>query len=105
MRDRHGQLDVAHPLPAHPRQRHFDTTTIADDPLVLDPLVFSARALPVARRAKNALAKQAPFFRFESPVIDRLRIFDFALAPRPHRVRRRDADRHLIEAYGAFLTD
>jgi hypothetical protein len=96
---------MAHALAAHPRQRHFDAATVADDALVLDPLVLSARAFPVARRPENALAKQAAFFRFEGPVIDRLRIFDFALAPRPHRVRGGDSNRHLIEAYGAFFTD
>ena len=104
VRDRHGQLDVAHALAAHARQRHLDAATIADHALVLDPLVFSAGALPVAGRTENALAKQAALFRLEGPVVDRLRILDLALAPRPHRVRGSDADRHLIEAYGAFFT-
>ncbi len=105
VRNRHRQLDVAHAFATHARQRHLHAATIADDTLVLDPLVFSARALPIASRSENALAKQTAFFRLESPVIDRLRVFDFALAPRPHRVGRRNADRHLIEAYGAFFTD
>ena len=105
VRDRHGQFDVAHALAAHARQRHFDAATVADDALVLDPLVLSAGALPIARRSENPLAKQAALFRLEGPVVDRFRILDLALAPRPHRVRGRDADRHLIEAYGAFFTD
>ena len=105
VRDRHRQLDVAHALAADARQRHFDTATIADDTFMLDPLVFSARAFPIAGRPENSLAKQTAFFRFESPVIDRLRILDFALAPRPHRVRGGDADRHLVEADRAFFTD
>ena len=96
---------MAHALTANAREGHFHPATIADDALVFDALVLSARTLPIARRPENPLAKQSALFRFEGPVIDRLRILDLALAPRPHRVRGRDADRYLIEAYGAFFTD
>ena len=103
MRNRHRQFDVAHALAANPRQRHFHAATIADDALVLDPLVFSARAFPIARRAENSFAEKAALFRLEGTVIDCLRIFDLALAPRPHRVTRRDTDRDLIKTHGAFF--
>ena len=82
VRDRHGQFDVAHALAAHARQRHFDAATVADDALVLDALVLSAGAFPVARRTEDALAEQAALFRLERAVVDRFRILDLALAPR-----------------------
>src|SRR5205085_6846243 len=103
--DRYRQLDVAHPLAADTRQSHFHAATVADDALVLDPLVFSARAFPIPGRPENSLAKQTALLGLEGPVVDRLRILDFALAPRPHRVRGGDPDRHLVEADRAFFTD
>src|SRR6185295_15854281 len=103
--DRHRQLDVAHPLTPDARQGHFHPAPIADNALVLDPLVLSAGAFPIAGWSENPLAKQAALFRLEGPIIDRLRILDFAFAPRPHRVRGGDADGDLIEAYDAFFTD
>src|SRR5205085_598197 len=86
VRHRHSQFDVAHAFPTHPRESHFDAAAIADHTLVFDSLVLSAGALPVPGGTEDSLAKQTPFFRFESPVIDRLGVFDLALAPRPHRV-------------------
>jgi hypothetical protein len=94
---------MAHALPANPRQRDFDATTIADYALVLDPLVFATRAFPIPGGTKDSLAEQTTFFRFESSVIDRLGIFDFAFAPLPHRVARGNANRYLIKTYGAFF--
>jgi len=93
------------PLAANARQRDFHAATIADHALVLDPLVFSARAFPVPGRPENPLAKQTALLGLEGPVVDRLRILDFAFAPRPHRVRGSDPDRHLVEADRAFFTD
>ena len=103
VRDRHSQLDVAHALTTHARERHFDAATVADHALVLDALVFSAGAFPVTRRTENAFAKQAALFRLEGAVVDRLRILDFALAPGTHRVAGSDADGDLIETDGAFF--
>jgi hypothetical protein len=94
---------VAHAFPANPRQRHLDAATIADHALVLDAFVFAAGALPIPRRTEDPLAKEATLFRLEGAVIDRLRVLDLTLAPRPHRVRRRDADRDLVEADRALF--
>jgi hypothetical protein len=93
----HGQLDVAHALAAHARQRHFDAATVADHALVLDPLVFAAGALPVLGRTEDALAEEAALFRLEGAVVDRLGVLDFALAPGPDGVRRGDGDADLVE--------
>ena len=92
VRDRHGQLDVAHALAAHAAQRDFDAAAVADDALVLDALVFAAGALPVAGRPEDALAEQAAFFGLERAVVDRFGILDLALAPGADRVGRGDGD-------------
>src|SRR6266540_726030 len=47
VRDRHGELDVAHALAPHLRQRHLDAAAVADHAAIADPLVLPAVALPV----------------------------------------------------------
>ncbi len=105
VRDGHGQFDVAHALAAHAAEGHFHAATVADDALVLDALVLAARAFPVARGAEDALAEQAAFFGLERAVIDRLRVFDLALAPGADRVGRSHGDADLVKADGAFFSE
>src|SRR5204863_6217812 len=57
VRDRSGEVDVAHALAAHLLPRHLDAAALADDALVADALVLAAVALPVLRRAEDALAE------------------------------------------------
>ena len=97
VRNRNGQFDMAHAFATHSRQGYFHATAIADYALVLDPLVFSARTFPIAGWTEDAFAEKSALFRFESSIIDRLRVFDFAFAPRPHRVARGDANCDLVE--------
>src|SRR6267143_319129 len=88
---------MSHALATHTRERDFNAAPVADDALVLDPLVFSAGAFPIAGRTENSFAEKAALLRFERSIIDRLRIFDFAFAPRPHRVARGHANCDLVE--------
>src|SRR6185503_4928035 len=81
VRDRHGELDVAHALAPHLRQRDFDAAAVADHATIADPLVLPAMALPVLHRPEDALAEQAIPFGLERPVVDGLGLGD--LAPRP----------------------
>src|SRR4029078_9602360 len=81
VRDRRGQLDVAHALAAHARQRDLDAALLADDALVLHALVLAAQALVVLDRAKDARAEQAVALGLEGPVVDRLRLLDLAVRP------------------------
>ena len=97
VRGGHGEFDVAHALTANAGQRDFDAAAVADDALVLDAFVFSARALPVARRTENALAEEAAFFGFERAVVDGLGIFDLALRPRTDRIGRCYGDGDRVE--------
>src|SRR4030081_267277 len=94
---RHGrrELDVAHALAAHLRARHLDAALVADDPLVADPLVLAAVALPVPRGTEDALVEEPVLFRTQRAVVDRLGLRDLAARPRADLVWRgqRDADR------------
>src|SRR5258708_38092240 len=97
MRDRRGKRDAAHALAAHARQRHLDAALLADDALVLHPLIFAAQALVVLDRSEDARAEQAVTLRLERAVIDRLGLLDLAEGPRKNLFRARDRDLDLIE--------
>ena len=81
MDDRNGQIDMGHPLAAHFGKSHFNAATIANNPFMLDFLVFSASAFPIACRTEDLFAEKTAFFRLECAVVDRFRFFDFAARP------------------------
>ena len=89
-----GQLDVAQPLAAHARQRDFHAALVADHAAVLHALVLAAQALPILGGAEDARAEQPVALRLEGPVVDGLRLGDFAVGPAPDLFRRsqRNAD-------------
>src|ERR1700692_4858238 len=97
MRDRGCERDVAHALAPHARQRHLDAALLADDALVLHPLIFAAQALVVLDRPEAARAEQAVTLRLERAVIDRLGLLDLAERPRKNLFGARDRDLDLIE--------
>ena len=99
VRNRNGQLDVAHAFAPHARQGDFHAAAVTDHALVLDALVFSARTFPVPGRSKDTFAEKAALFRFKRAVINCLRVFDFAFAPGAHGVARGDANCHLIKTH------
>ena len=104
MDDWNGEIDVGHPLAPHFGKSHLDAAAIADDSLVLDFLIFSAGAFPVASRSEDLLAKKAPFFRFEGALIDCFGFFDLAPGPliADHFIRC-DLDRQLIELRSPYI--
>ena len=81
MGDRGSELDVAHSLAAHARERNLDRALLADDALVLHALVLATQALVVLDRTEDARAEQAISFRLEGPIVDGLRLFDLAVGP------------------------
>src|SRR5439155_13269562 len=81
VRDRRGQVDVAHPLAPHLLPRHLDAAALADDPLVADALVLAAVALPILRGAEDPLAEETVALRLERPVVDRLGLGHLARGP------------------------
>ena len=97
VRDGSGKVDVAHPLPAHLLARHLDAAALADDALVADALVLAAVALPVLRRAEDALAEEPVALGLERAVVDRLRLGDLAGRPVADLLARREPDTDRVE--------
>ena len=103
MRDRRGQLDMAHPLAADLRQRDLDTALLADDAAILHPLVLAAQAFIVADRAEDTGAEQAVLLRLEGTIVDRFGLLDLAKRPGTDTFRRCDRDADLVKALGALV--
>src|SRR6185295_907258 len=91
------QLDVAHALAAHLRLDDLDAALLAHHPTVAHALVLTAVALVVLRWAENLGAEQSVALGFESTIVDRLRLADFAVRPRPDLLRRRERDPQRVE--------
>src|SRR5262249_29415583 len=106
MRHGRGELDVAHAVAAHLRERHLDAALLADDAAVLHALVLAAQALVVLDRPEDAGAEEPVPLRLEGAVVDRLRLFDLTIGPRADALRTLDRDADLVEALGsADLTE
>ena len=97
VRDRAGQLNVAHALAAHLGQSDFDAALLADHAAVLESLVLAAQTLVILDRAKNLGAEQAIALRLEGTVVDGLRLFNFAERPGTDFLRRREANLDGVE--------
>src|SRR5271156_3294871 len=103
MRDRGGQLDMAHALASYAGQRHFDRALLADDALVLHALVLAAQALVVLDRPKDARAEQPVALGLEGAVIDGLGLFDLAVGPGQNLIGARDRNPDLVEDLSRHL--
>src|SRR5690606_34750689 len=97
VRDRGGELDVAHPLTANLRARHLDAAAFTDDALEAHALVLAAVALPVPGGTEDLLAEEAVTLRLERAVVDRLGLLDLAERPVADVVGGRETDLELIE--------
>jgi hypothetical protein len=100
VRDRGGELDMAHPLAADLRDGDLDAALLADDALVLHALVLAAQALVILDRTEDARAEQAVTLGLERAIVDGLGLLDLAERPRTDLVRGRDADLDLVERLG-----
>ena len=97
VRDRRGQLDVAHPLAPHLGAGDLDAAALTDDALEPDPLVLAAVALPVPGRAEDLLAEEPVLLRLERAVVDGLWLLDLAVRPLPDVVGGGQADAQVVE--------
>src|SRR5262249_54460924 len=103
MRDRCGQLDVAHALAAHLGQRHLHTAFLTDEALVLHALVLAAQALVVLDGTKDACTEKTVTLGLEGAIVDRLWLLDLTEGPRADVVRARDRDTDLVEGRDLHL--
>jgi hypothetical protein len=88
---------VAHALAPDLLPCHLDAAALADDALVADALVLAAIALPVLRRAKDALAEETVALGLERAVVDRLRLGYLAGGPVANLLAGRKPDANGVE--------
>ena len=100
VRDRGGELDVAHPLAPHLGLDDLDTALLADDAAVLHPLVFTAVALIVLDGAEDLGAEKPVPLRLECAVVDRLGLLHLAMRPLPDLLRGGQGDLDCVVARG-----
>jgi len=72
------QIDMAHPLAANTRQRHFNAALLAGNAAILDTLILAAKALIILSRTKDTSTEQTIALWFEGPVIDGFGFFDLS---------------------------
>src|SRR5271155_1139805 len=94
---------MTHAFAPHARQRHLDRALLADDTLVLHPLVLAAQALVVLDRPEDARAEQPVALWLEGAVVDGLRLFDLAVGPGQNLLRARDRNPDLVEDLSRHL--
>ena len=97
MRNRRGELNVAHPLTAYLLQGNFNTTFFADNAAILHALIFTAEAFVVFDWAKDTRAEQTVTFRFERTVVDGFWLFDLTERPRQDPLWRGQRDLDLVK--------
>src|SRR5262245_25762172 len=98
MRNRGGQLDMAHAVAAHLGERHLYAAFLTNNAAILHALVLAAQAFIILDRSENPSAKQPVALGLECPVVDRLWFFDLAIGPGVNALRAGDRDADLIEA-------
>ena len=92
MRDRRGQLDMAHALAAHRGGDDFNPALFADDAAVLHAFIFTAVTFVVLHRPENFGAEKAVAFGLEGTIVNGFRLLNFAERPLPDAFRRGDGN-------------
>src|SRR5690606_6780437 len=99
VRDRAGQLNVAHALASHLGHSHFETALYADHSAMLEALVLTAKTLVVLVGTKDLGAEQTVTLRLKGAVVNRLGLAHFAERPRADLFRRSNTDANRIELF------
>ncbi len=100
VRDRHGQVDVAHALAADDAARDFHAALLAHDTLIADAFVLAAETLEVLGGSENALAEEAVRFGALGAVVHGFGLGHFAAAPSEDVVGAGDRQRDRVEGVG-----
>src|SRR5262249_54963084 len=95
--DRRSQLDMAHALAPDLGAGYLDATFVADDALIANALVLAAVAFEVLGRTEDALAEEAVLLGLQRPIVDGLRLGDFAVGPVPDLLGRGEGNSDGIE--------
>ena len=94
---------MPHALTPDARKGYLNAATVADNTLMLNAFVLTARAFPIPGRTKDTLAEKASFFRLERSIIDRLGVLYLTFTPGADGVRRRHTNSYLVETDRAFF--
>jgi hypothetical protein len=97
VRDRDGELDVAHALAADAGDGDLNAAAIANDVFILDALILSAGALVVADRTEDLLAEKTARLGLEGAVVDRLWVLHLAAGPVADGLGGGDGDGDAVE--------
>ena len=97
VRDRSGELDVAHALTTHGGLGDLHAAALTNDSLEADSLVLAARALPVAARSEDLLSEQAVLLGLQGAVVDRLWLLDLTVRPATDVVGGRETDLDFVK--------
>ena len=88
---------MPHPFTTYFGLDDLHTAFLTHDPAMFHSFVFTAITFIVLDGAEYLGAKQAVALGFESAVVDRLRLGDFAVGPGPDLFRARQADPDGVE--------
>src|ERR1700730_1645802 len=97
MRARAGKINMAQAFATHFCLRNFYPALIADHATVLHAFVFSAEALPIGYRTKDARTEKSIALRLKRAVVNRLRLCHLAMRPLPDFVRRSQRDSNCLK--------
>ena len=87
MHNRCSQFDVAHALAANFGTGDFNATTLTNNSLKANTLVFTAVALPVTGWSENLFTEKTIFFGSQCAVVNCLWLFYFAFGPQANLIR------------------
>src|SRR5688500_8263706 len=97
MCNRYNQFNMTHAFASYLLFGNLNAASVANDPFVADPLIFSTMTFPILHRAKNPLAKQTSHLGLVCSVIDGFRLCHLAMRAFQNRLRRSKADGDLGE--------
>ena len=75
------QINMPHPFSSNTRMGNFYSASITYNPFMFYSFIFSAKTFPIAFRSKNAFTEQTIFFCPVRSIINRFRLFYFAIRP------------------------
>ena len=79
MRNRGGQLNVTHPLPAHLGPGYLHPAAVTDNTAITNPFVLAAVTFPVFLGTEYFFAKESFTLRFKGAVINCFRLLHLCL--------------------------
>ena len=91
------KLNMSHTFTTHFLFGNLDTTTVTDNTLISDTLVFAAMALPITGGAEDALAEQAVTLGLVRTVVYGFRLGNLAIGTTLDGLGRRQANGYSVE--------